>query len=74
MKKDIFVQLAYDTIKMFLLEEKIPQIKDTPLEIATKRAACFVSLKEKDGKLRGCIGTIRPVSYTHLTLPTKRIV
>ncbi len=28
------------------------------------RAACFVSLKTKDGELRGCIGTIEPVEDT----------
>ena len=59
--KDIFVQLAYNTIKLYLTEEKIPEIKNAPLEIAAKRTGCFVSLHEKDGKLRGCIGTIRPM-------------
>lgn len=29
--------------------------------LATRRAACFVTLHEKDGCLRGCIGTLTPV-------------
>jgi len=37
--------------------------KDLPVEL-TARAGCFVSIKTKDGDLRGCIGTIDPVKDT----------
>lgn len=32
--------------------------------LLSDRAACFVSLKTKDGELRGCIGTIEPMKET----------
>jgi len=32
--------------------------------ILAERAACFVSIKTKDGELRGCIGTIEPSKNT----------
>lgn len=35
-----------------------------PSGLLAARAACFVSLKTKDGELRGCIGTIEPVEDT----------
>ena len=37
--------------------------RDLPVEL-TARAGCFVSIKTKDGDLRGCIGTIDPVKDT----------
>ncbi|MDQ2936980.1 MAG: AmmeMemoRadiSam system protein A [Acidobacteriota bacterium] len=33
-------------------------------EILAARAACFVSIKTRNGDLRGCIGTIEPVKQT----------
>ena len=38
-----------------------PPSEDSILE---QRAACFVSIKTKDGDLRGCIGTIEPLKET----------
>ena len=38
----------------------LPLPEDLPAELAARRAGAFVSLK-KDGRLRGCIGTIAPV-------------
>jgi AmmeMemoRadiSam system protein A/AmmeMemoRadiSam system protein B len=32
--------------------------------VLAERAACFVSIKTKDGELRGCIGTIEPTKNT----------
>jgi len=58
---DIYTQLARETIEQFVLKEEIPQMEEVPLEIRTRRAGCFVSIHKKDGSLRGCIGTIRPV-------------
>jgi AmmeMemoRadiSam system protein A/AmmeMemoRadiSam system protein B len=37
--------------------------KDLPVEL-TARAGCFVSIKTREGDLRGCIGTIDPVKDT----------
>jgi AmmeMemoRadiSam system protein A len=62
---DIYVQLAHDTIKLFLEKEELPDLKSVPMEILARRAGCFVSLHAKNGKLRGCIGTIRP-NYKNL--------
>lgn len=58
---DIYVKLASDTIKLYLEKQEIPAMESIDLEIRRKRAACFVSIHKKDGTLRGCIGTIRPV-------------
>jgi AmmeMemoRadiSam system protein A len=63
---DIYTKLAYDTIKLYLTKEELPDIKTVPLEITTQKAGCFVSLHKKDGSLRGCIGTIRPM-YKNLS-------
>lgn len=62
---DEYVKLAKDTIKTYLTEEKLPDIKKAPAEILKKKAGCFVSIHTKDshlkkGELRGCIGTIEP--------------
>jgi AmmeMemoRadiSam system protein A/AmmeMemoRadiSam system protein B len=40
---------------------------DTPTDVSdllSARAGCFVSIKTRDGELRGCIGTIDPVKDT----------
>ena len=58
---DIYTQLARDTIRMYLTQNKLPDTKNAPFDLLKKRAGCFVSLHKKDGELRGCIGTIEPV-------------
>ena len=45
------------------------QLKDLNYEIDKDCSIKIFTSKDKEG-----IETIRPVSYTHLTLPTKRIV
>ena len=43
------------------------KIIDTPKDLSdlfSARAGCFVSIKTRDGELRGCIGTIDPVKDT----------
>lgn len=43
------------------------KIIDTPTDLPdffSARAGCFVSIKTRDGELRGCIGTIDPVKDT----------
>ncbi len=50
-------KLARKSIEHFLKHKKIlPGPKDLQ-----ERAGVFVSLHQKDGSLRGCIGTVRPV-------------
>lgn len=40
------------------------KLSAAPVGLLGERAACFVSLKTKDGELRGCIGTIEPIKST----------
>lgn len=58
---DKYVKLAKDTIEMYIKKQEIPEMDSIPVELRTKRAGCFVSIHKKNGSLRGCIGTIRPV-------------
>ena len=59
-KEDCYVKLARRALEEYILRRtKIEVPTDLTQELLTRRAGCFVSLK-KDGKLRGCIGTIAP--------------
>ena len=59
---DPYVELARDTINAYIRENKIIGLpKDAPIELKDKEAAVFVSIHE-NGDLRGCIGTIYPVT------------
>jgi AmmeMemoRadiSam system protein A len=56
-----YVELARTAIELYVRERK--RLKP-PSELAPDmkiRAGTFVSLHEKNGELRGCIGTIQPV-------------
>jgi hypothetical protein len=56
-----FVELARAAIEAFVREHKrIQPPRELPPEMQA-RAGVFVSLHQKDGELRGCIGTIEPV-------------
>ena len=51
----------------------------TPKEVLTQSGATVVVASTQTGEAKGMLGArvtpdIVPVSYTHLTLPTKRIV
>ncbi|MDO4990063.1 MAG: AmmeMemoRadiSam system protein A [Eubacteriales bacterium] len=60
-KEDAFVRLARAVINAWIGERKrFPLPDDLPPEMTERRAGAFVSL-HKDGRLRGCIGTIGPV-------------
>ena len=60
--EDPYVRLARQTIETYVKTgRKICVPEDLPEEMYARRAGVFVSLKE-DGRLRGCIGTIAPVS------------
>ena len=52
--------LARQAVETFLLTDSQLKPPDDPSELLAARAACFVSIKTKDGELRGCIGTIEP--------------
>lgn len=56
----IQTKLARDTIELYLTKKELPNKEKYP-ELLAQRAACFVSLHKKDGGLRGCIGSVRPM-------------
>lgn len=56
--------LARRAVETFVLTGKQIPAPENPSEILSARAACFVSLKTRNGDLRGCIGTIEPVKQT----------
>ena len=59
--EDAYVRLARRTIETYVRTGKVPELPDhLPDEMYRQRAGVFVSIK-KDGRLRGCIGTIQPV-------------
>lgn len=54
------IPLAKEAVETFIREKKIiSPPEDFPREFLTKRAGIFITI-EKDGKLRGCIGTYLP--------------
>ncbi len=56
-----YVKIARKAIEKYIRENEILILKDEELNSELKeRAGTFVSLK-KQGNLRGCIGTVRPV-------------
>ena len=60
--EDEYVKLARMSLETFVKTGKRADVpKDLPPELLGLRAGAFVSLK-KDGMLRGCIGTILPVT------------
>ena len=60
--EDDYVRLARQTIDHYILNnEVLPQPKALPAELKNNKAGVFVSI-HKQGRLRGCIGTILPVT------------
>ncbi len=61
-RADPYTALAIATIEQYVREGSVPPLPDRlPSELTEKQAAVFVSIK-KFGNLRGCIGTLRPVT------------
>ena len=59
--EDPYVKLARSTIESYIRDgKKIKLPSDVPAEMNDNRAGTFVSI-HKEGRLRGCIGTISPV-------------
>lgn len=62
--EDAYVRLARASLEHYVRTGSyLPLPSDLPSELTDRRAGAFVSLK-KDGRLRGCIGTISPVRPT----------
>ena len=60
-KSDAYVRLARASVEAWVREHRcIPVPEGLPEEMLTKRAGAFVSL-HRNGRLRGCIGTITAV-------------
>ncbi len=60
--EDAYVRLARYSVEHFVKKGRRAKLPDDlPEEMRKRRAGVFVSLK-KDGNLRGCIGTIAPVT------------
>jgi len=60
--EDEFVRLARTSLESYITRHEVIKMPDDlPAELTKKRAGVFVSLHE-DGQLRGCIGTIGPVT------------
>jgi MEMO1 family protein len=60
--EDAFVQLARQSLECFIrANHALKRPEDLPASLIEKRAGVFVSLK-LDGRLRGCIGTISPIT------------
>ena len=56
--------LARLVIETFVATGKIIDAPEPLSDLLTARAGCFVSIKTVDGDLRGCIGTVEPVTDT----------
>jgi AmmeMemoRadiSam system protein A/AmmeMemoRadiSam system protein B len=56
--------LARQIIEMFVTTGDVIPAPESLSELLQRRAACFVSIKTRDGDLRGCIGTIEPEKNT----------
>ena len=60
-KEDSYVRLARETIEKYVSTRERNKVPDwASAEMTQRRAGVFVSI-HKDGRLRGCIGTILPV-------------
>lgn len=61
-KCDKYVLLARDAINKFVLDKEVLELDNTyPDEMLNRKAGVFVSI-HKFGMLRGCIGTISPIT------------
>jgi AmmeMemoRadiSam system protein A/AmmeMemoRadiSam system protein B len=56
--------LARRAVETFVRNGRQISVPQNAAEILGARASCFVSIKTRDGDLRGCIGTIEPVKET----------
>ncbi len=52
--------LARAAVEKFVLTGGQIEATENVSDLLSTRAACFVSIKTRDGELRGCIGTVEP--------------
>lgn len=58
--EDEYVKLAREALEQYILTDKLINLpQNLPEEMLNNKAGAFVSIK-KEGRLRGCIGTIEP--------------
>jgi len=58
---DPYVKLAKDSVETFIKTGKTPSLPPgLPPQMLKKKAGVFVSLHQKSGELRGCLGTFLP--------------
>jgi AmmeMemoRadiSam system protein A/AmmeMemoRadiSam system protein B len=60
-KGDQLLALARKAVETFVRDGQMIDIPRSSDPLLQERAGCFVSIKTRDGELRGCIGTIEPV-------------
>lgn len=66
--KSIYTKIAFKAIKEFLTNNNTNIVKSQVVpQLLKEHISCFVTLKTDTGKLRGCIGTIKPI-YKNLYL------
>ena len=59
-RSDAWVRLARESVESYVLRRQVMEVPDgLPDELLRRRAGAFVSI-HKQGRLRGCIGTIAP--------------
>jgi AmmeMemoRadiSam system protein A/AmmeMemoRadiSam system protein B len=56
--------LARQAVETFVKDGSILPTPGNPSELLQQRAGCFVSIKTREGELRGCIGTVDAVKET----------
>ena len=61
---NVLTGIARNAVEEFITNGVIPPPTVLPRGILATRAPCFVSLKTREGELRGCIGTIEPCRDT----------
>jgi AmmeMemoRadiSam system protein A/AmmeMemoRadiSam system protein B len=57
-------KLARQVVETFVTTGDVIKAPEGLSELLSQRAGCFVSIKTREGELRGCIGTIEPVNPT----------
>ncbi len=58
---DEITALARRAVETFVQEKRLLEAPPELSGSLRRRAACFVSIKKRDGDLRGCIGTVEPL-------------
>lgn len=60
------VKLARETVRRLFNNEVLPKNGNEIIasDLWSEKRACFVSIKRKNGDLRGCIGTLSPLNET----------